>query len=51
MANGFPMFYHTGFLSGWYQIGKGEILNNEEDTNSFPKVFVMVQSAAYTKLA
>jgi len=44
------MFYHTGFRSAWYQIDKGDQINNEGDTNPFPQAFVITQGQGYAKI-
>jgi len=49
-AHAIPMFYHTGFRSGWYQIDKGEKLNNEGDINPFSQAFVIIQGHGYAKI-
>lgn len=45
-----PMFYHTGFRSGWYQVEKGQRLNNPGDTNPFPQAFVIIKGQGYAKI-
>lgn len=45
-----PMFYHTGFRSGWYQIEKGQTLNEPGDTNPFPQAFIIINGSGYAKL-
>lgn len=49
-AWGIPLFYHTGFRSGWYQIEKGQNLNEPGDTNPFPQAFIIISGIGYAKL-
>jgi len=45
-----PLFYHTGFRSAWYQIEKGQRLNEPGDTNPFPQAFIIISGTGYAKL-
>lgn len=45
-----PMFYHTGFRSAWYQVEKGQQLNEPGDTNPFAQAFVIVEGHGYAKI-
>ena len=45
-----PLFYHTGFRSAWYQIEKGQKLNEPGDTNPFPQAFIILSGKGYAKL-
>lgn len=45
-----PLFYHTGFRSGYYQIEKGQKLNEPEDTNPFQQAFIIISGTGYAKL-
>lgn len=45
-----PLFYHTGFRSGWYQIEKGQKLNEPGDTNPFPQAFIIISGEGYAKI-
>jgi len=45
-----PLFYHTGFRSAWYQIEKGQKLNEPGDTNPFAQAFIILSGIGYAKL-
>ena len=45
-----PMFYHLGFRSAWYQIEKGQRLNEPGDTNPFPQAFVFLSGSGNVKI-
>jgi hypothetical protein len=47
---GIPMFYHSGFRSGWYQLDKGQKLNKPGDVNPFHQAFVIISGKGYTKI-
>jgi mannose-6-phosphate isomerase-like protein (cupin superfamily) len=49
-AYAIPMFYHSGFRSAWYQLDKGDKLNNEGDTNPFPQAFIIIEGQGYAKI-
>jgi mannose-6-phosphate isomerase-like protein (cupin superfamily) len=43
------LYYHTGFRSAWYQIRKGERVNETGDSNPFPQAFVIVSGSGMAK--
>ncbi len=45
-----PLFYHAGFRSAWYQIEKGQRLNEPGDTNPFPQAFVFLSGRGLVKI-
>lgn len=45
-----PLFYHAGFRSAWYQIEKGQRLNEPGDTNPFPQAFVFLTGSGFVKI-
>jgi mannose-6-phosphate isomerase-like protein (cupin superfamily) len=49
-----PIFYQRtdgiGVRSAWYQINKGEQVNEPGDTNSFPQYFIITQGQGYAKI-
>lgn len=49
-----PVFYHRaegiGVRSAWYQINKGEQVNEPGDTNPFPQYFIVMQGRGYAKI-
>lgn len=45
-----PMFYHSGFRSGWYQLDKGQRLNEPGDTNPFQQAFIIISGNGYAKI-
>ena len=45
-----PMFYHTGFRSAWYQLDKGQKLNEPGDVNPFQQAFVIISGQGYAKI-
>ena len=45
-----PLFYHTGFRSAWYQVEKGQKLNEPGDTNPFPQAFIILNGIGYAKI-
>lgn len=45
-----PMFYHSGFRSGWYQLDKGQRLNEPGDVNPFQQAFVIISGQGYAKI-
>ena len=47
---GIPMFYHSGFRSGWYQLDKGQKLNKLGDVNPFYQAFVIISGNGYAKI-
>ena len=49
-ANVVPLYYHTGFRSGWYLIKKGQRLNEPGDTNPYPQAFVFVRGEGFAKI-
>lgn len=48
---GIPMFYHSGFRSGWYQLDKGQNLNEPGDVNPFHQAFVIISGHGYAKIS
>ena len=46
-----PMFYHSGFRSGWYQLDKGQSLNEPGDVNPFQQAFIIISGKGYAKIA
>lgn len=47
---GVPMFYHSGFRSGWYQLDMGQRLNEPGDVNPFQQAFVIISGHGYAKI-
>ena len=47
---GIPMFYHSGFRSGWYQLDQGQRLNEPGDVNPFEQAFVIISGKGYAKI-
>ena len=49
-----PIFYQRtddiGVRSAWYQINKGEQVNEPGDTNTFPQYFIITQGQGYAKI-
>lgn len=45
-----PMFYHSGFRSAWYQLEKGQNLNEPGDANPFQQAFVIISGHGYAKI-
>ena len=45
-----PMFYHTGFRSAWYQLDRGQQLNDPGDTNPFPQALVFINGNGYARI-
>ena len=45
-----PMFYHSGFRSGWYQLDKGQRLNEPGDVNPFQQAFIIISGNGYAKM-
>ncbi|WP_445383018.1 cupin domain-containing protein [Robiginitalea sp. IMCC43444] len=49
-----PIFYQKaddiGVRSAWYQINKGEQVNEPGDTNPFPQYFIITQGQGYAKI-
>jgi mannose-6-phosphate isomerase-like protein (cupin superfamily) len=49
-----PIFYQRtegiGVRSAWYQINKGEQVNEPGDTNPFPQYFIITQGEGYAKI-
>ena len=49
-----PIFYQRtddiGVRSAWYQINKGEQVNEPGDTNPFPQYFIITQGQGYAKI-
>lgn len=45
-----PLFYHAGFRSAWYQIEKGQRLNEPGDTNPFPQAFIFLTGSGFVKI-
>ncbi|WP_224484726.1 cupin domain-containing protein [Robertkochia aurantiaca] len=49
-----PIFYQKtddiGVRSAWYQINKGEQVNEPGDTNPFPQYFIITQGEGYAKI-
>lgn len=49
-----PIFYQrtedVGVRSAWYQINKGEQVNEPGDTNPFPQYFIVMQGRGYAKI-
>ena len=49
-----PIFYQRtegiGVRSAWYQINKGEQVNEPGDTNPFPQYFMITQGQGYAKI-
>ncbi len=44
------LFYQPGFRSAWYQVEKGQQLNDPGDTNPFPQAFVFISGAGWAKI-
>lgn len=49
-ANAVALFYQPGFRSAWYQVKKGEQLNEPGDTNPFPQAFVFISGVGWTRI-
>ena len=47
---GIPMFYHSRFRSGWYQLDQGQRLNEPGDVNPFRQAFVIISGHGYAKI-
>ena len=49
-----PIFYQKtkdiGVRSAWYQINKGEQVNEQGNTNPFPQYFIITKGSGYTKI-
>jgi mannose-6-phosphate isomerase-like protein (cupin superfamily) len=49
-----PLFYQKsdgiGVRSAWYQINKGERVNEPGDTNPFPQYFIVIKGSGYAKI-
>ena len=44
------MFYAKGFRSAWYQLEKGDQLNEPGDTNPFPQAFIFLSGAGRARI-
>jgi mannose-6-phosphate isomerase-like protein (cupin superfamily) len=44
------LFYGQGIRSAWYQINKGERLNEPGDTNPFPQAFIFVSGVGFAQI-
>ncbi len=49
-ANAVALFYQPGFRSAWYQVQKGEQLNEPGDTNPFPQAFVFISGEGWARI-
>lgn len=45
-----PLYYHPGFRSAWYSVGKGQQLNEPGDTNPFHQAFVIIAGEGTAKI-
>jgi mannose-6-phosphate isomerase-like protein (cupin superfamily) len=45
-----PMFYDQGFRSAWYELEKGQQLNEPGDTNPFPQAFIIIAGKGFMKI-
>jgi len=45
-----PLFYHSGFRSAWYQLDKGQKINEPGDVNPFQQAFVIYSGHGYAKI-
>ena len=49
-AHAIPLYYASGFRSGWYKIRDGEHLNEPGDTNPYPQAFIIVSGCGRAKI-
>jgi mannose-6-phosphate isomerase-like protein (cupin superfamily) len=49
-AHAIPLYYHPGFRSAWYQIKKGQKMNEPDDTNPFPQAVVILAGSGFAKI-
>lgn len=53
-AHAIPLFYQQsddiGVRSAWYQINKGEKINEPGDTNPFPQYFIVINGKGFAKI-
>ncbi|TFF85083.1 cupin domain-containing protein [Candidatus Heimdallarchaeota archaeon] len=49
-AHAIPLYYHPGFRSAWYQINKGQKMNEPDDTNPFSQAVIVVDGKGKAKI-